>query len=215
MISRRDFLKSAGVAALAVATTGVLAGCSAKDTPVTPDPAPAPNPSTGSTYALGQAIPVADGVTVTITGKRYNFYNANDEFTGEGWDLDNFGFIALKVNVNNESDKAFEVKSTDFRLVQTDYKPRTQYPLNVRAYGVADGTIADDDTAGALEYLVGKFAGTDYPPMDYKDEEITYVLGTPGTELAAHLGFVTNVNEAEGTATLQYVVGDKVYKINF
>ena len=36
-ISRRQFLKSAGVAALAVAATGVLAGCSKDDIPDTPD----------------------------------------------------------------------------------------------------------------------------------------------------------------------------------
>ena len=205
MISRRDFLKSAGVAALAVAATGMLAGCS-NDTPVTPDPAPAPNPSTGSTYALGQAIPVADGVTVTITGnRRYNYYAE----AGQG----QFGFIALKVSVKNESDKAFDVKSTAFTLIQDDYKPRTQKPMNVRAYGVADGTIADERVAGTLEYLVSKFVGEDYPPMDMISEG--YDLGAPDTELAAHLGFLTNVNEAEGTATLQYVVGDKVYKINF
>ena len=36
-ISRRQFLKSAGAAALAVAATGVLAGCSKDDIPDTPD----------------------------------------------------------------------------------------------------------------------------------------------------------------------------------
>ena len=35
-ISRRQFLKGAGVAALAVAATGVLAGCSKEDTPDKP-----------------------------------------------------------------------------------------------------------------------------------------------------------------------------------
>ena len=203
MISRRDFMKGAGAVAL-VAATGMLAGCS-KDTPVTPDPAPTPNPSTGSTYALGQAIPVADGVTVTVTGDRYNYYTME----GEG---DNFGFIALKVSVKNESDKAFDVKSTAFHLVQKDYQTRTQYPMNVSAYGVKNGK-ADDRVAGTLEYLVSKFVGEDYPPMDMISQG--YDLGAPDTELAAYLGFLTNVNEAEGTATLQYVVGDKVYKINF
>ena len=207
MISRRDFLKGAGAAALAVATTGMLAGCSVNDTPVTPDPAPAPNPSTGSTYALGQAIPVADGVTVTITGnRRYNYYAE----AGQG----QFGFIALKVSVKNESDKAFDVKSTAFHLVQNDYQTRTQYPMNVSAYGVKNGK-ADDRVAGTLEYLVSKFVGEDYPPMDMIPAGEGYDLGKPDTELAAYLGFLTNVNEAEGTATLQYVVGDKVYKINF
>lgn len=36
-ISRRNFLKGAGVAALAVAAAGVLAGCSKDDVPVTPE----------------------------------------------------------------------------------------------------------------------------------------------------------------------------------
>ena len=36
-ISRRKFLKGAGVAALAVAAAGVLAGCSNNDIPVTPN----------------------------------------------------------------------------------------------------------------------------------------------------------------------------------
>lgn len=205
MISRRDFLKGAGAAALVVATTGMLAGCSVNDTPVTPDPAPAPNPSTGSTYALGQAIPVADGVTVTVTGDRYNYYT----MPGEG---DNFGFIALKVNVKNESGKAFAVKSTAFTLTQTDYKPRTQYPLNVSAYGVMGGT-PNARTAEGLEFMLVKFVGDKYPPMDAVSEG--YDLGAPDTELAAYLGFVTNANEAKDTATLQYVVGDKVYKIKF
>lgn len=213
MISRRDFLKGAGAAALVVATTGVLAGCSANDTPVTPDPAPDTHPSTGSTYTLGQAIPVADGVTVTITGKRrYNYYTLPN-----GKEGDNFGFIALKVSVKNEGNKAFNVKSTAFKLIQTDYKPRVQYPMNVSAYGVAGDTV-NARNAEALEFLLSKFVGRDDPAMDEtlgKNDAPEYVLGKPGTELAAYLGFLTNVNEAEDTATLQYVVGDKVYKIKF
>ena len=204
MISRRDFLKGAGAAALAVAATGMLAGCAGANVPpVTPDPAPAPNPSTGSTNALGQAIPVADGVTVTVTGKRYNYYTME----GEG---DNFGFIALKVSVKNEGSKAFAVKSDAFKLIQTDYKPRVQYPLNVSAY-----SNGNTRTAEGLEFMLSKFVGRDDPAMDEVPAGQGYDLGNPGTELAAYLGFLTNVNEAEGTATLQYVVGDKVYKINF
>ena len=45
-MSRRKFLKGAGVAALAVAAAGVLAGCSADDIPS--DPIPNPNPDSGS-----------------------------------------------------------------------------------------------------------------------------------------------------------------------
>lgn len=63
MISRRDFLKGAGVAALAVAATGVLAGCSdaATNTIPTPTPAPAPDPAPAV-----QTATLADGVVLTI-----------------------------------------------------------------------------------------------------------------------------------------------------
>lgn len=59
MISRRDFLKGAGVAALAVAATGVLAGCSDAATNTTPAPAPDPAPAV-------QTATLADGVVLTI-----------------------------------------------------------------------------------------------------------------------------------------------------
>ena len=39
-ISRRKFLKGAGVAALAIAAAGVLAGCSGNDVPSIPDVTP-------------------------------------------------------------------------------------------------------------------------------------------------------------------------------
>ena len=64
MISRRDFLKGAGVAALAVATTGMLAGCSV-NVPGNPG---APAPSEPETPAASKTLTLAEGVTLTFTG---------------------------------------------------------------------------------------------------------------------------------------------------
>ena len=220
MISRRDFLKSAGAAALTVAAAGVLAGCSAADVPnpnPTPAPAPAPDKNTESkTYKLGDTIEVADGVKVTVTGKRYTYYNPVEDdpavkFAGaEGVD---FGFIGLTVKVQNDSKKDFAIDSQDFILTQSNYAG-SQYPLNVKAYGVG-GTTEDDEVADGLEYLTGKFMGDANPPMDAIPAGAGYDVGAAGTELAAVLGFLTNANEANDTATLTYAVGSKVYKIKF
>ena len=56
MISRRDFLKGAGVAALAVATTGMLAGCSV-NVPGNPG---APAPSEPETPAASKTLTLAE-----------------------------------------------------------------------------------------------------------------------------------------------------------
>lgn len=216
MISRRDFMKTAGVATLAVAAASALTGCKSNDTP-TPNPDPAPddnNNKPANTYNLGDAITVADGVTVTVTGKRYNYYNPQGGVTNE-----DFGLVILKVAVHNANacdgkNKVFDIHSDDFRLVQEDYEAaKVQYPLNVKAYGVQG--IAKAETAQAIEILLTKFVGREDPAMD---EDKSYVQGTPDTNLASYLVFLTNVNEAADTATLQYTdpqLGGKVIKINF
>jgi len=192
-------------------------------TPVTPDPAPDQKPSTEpKTYKLGEAIAVADGVTVTITGKRYTYYGNLPDMVnpGEAYNGENFGFIGLTVNVKNEGDKHFDIDSMNFTLMQDDYKAaKVQYPMNAKAYGVRNNHIIHQTTADVLEYLTSHFVGDENPPMDMFHSENSleggYDVGAAGTELGAVLGFMTNPNEAEGTATLQYVVGSKVYKINF
>ena len=87
MISRRDFLKGAGVAALAVAATGVLAGCSTTNLPNN-DPAPAPDqPETPA----AKTVTLDDGVTLTILGTtRANVLpNGTKQYLAVKFKLDN------------------------------------------------------------------------------------------------------------------------------
>lgn len=89
MISRRNFLKGAGAAALAVAATGVLAGCSDANVPGN---TPAPAPSEPETPAAGNTVTLADGVTLTFTGTVRK-------------DAGVFQYLAIKFKLNNETDK--------------------------------------------------------------------------------------------------------------
>lgn len=209
MISRRDFMKTAGVATLAVAAASALTGCKSNDTP-NPNPNPAPTPDDGNKgYTLGQDITVTDGVTVNITGKRYTWYDEGQK-TG--------GAIILKVDVKNESDKAVAVKTTNFTLTQKDYVPQNQYPLN-----------ADADDIYDAYYLVGKFVehidlgmhpekidDFQFPVMDDPQLVGSYDLGTPGTDLAAYIVFLTTDKAVDGSATLTFThekMGGKVVQV--
>lgn len=89
MISRRNFLKGAGAAALAVAATGVLAGCSDANVPGN---TPAPAPSKPETPAAGNTVTLADGVTLTFTGTVRK-------------DAGVFQYLAIKFKLNNETAK--------------------------------------------------------------------------------------------------------------
>ena len=89
MISRRNFLKGAGAAALAVAATGVLAGCSDANVPGN---TPAPAPSEPETPAAGNTVTLADGVTLTVTGTARK-------------DAGVFQYLAIKFKLNNETDE--------------------------------------------------------------------------------------------------------------
>lgn len=95
MISRRNFLKGAGAAALAVAATGVLAGCSDANVPGN---TPAPAPSEPETPAAGNTVTLADGVTLTVTGTARK-------------DAGVFQYLAIKFKLNNETHK--DVKFTN------------------------------------------------------------------------------------------------------
>ena len=89
MISRRNFLKGAGAAALAVAATGVLAGCSDANVPGN---TPAPAPSEPETPAAGNTVTLADGVTLTVTGTARK-------------DAGVLQYLAIKFKLNNETAK--------------------------------------------------------------------------------------------------------------
>lgn len=110
MISRRDFLKSAGVAALAVATTGVLAGCSV---PTNPD---APAPSEPETPAVSNTVTLEEGVTLTITG------TVRDKVLPNG----TLQYLAVKFKVNNETKHNVTISENNFK---TNVNGKWEFPI--------------------------------------------------------------------------------------
>ena len=110
MISRRDFLKSAGVAALAVATTGVLAGCSV---PTNPD---APAPSKPETPAASNTVTLEDGVTLTFTGV------VREKVIPSG----TLQYLAIKFKLNNETNKNVTISEDNFK---TNLNGKWEFPI--------------------------------------------------------------------------------------
>lgn len=110
MISRRDFLKSAGVAALAVATTGMLAGCSV---PTNPD---APAPSEPETPAASNTLTLAEGVTLTFTG------TVREKVIPTG----TLQYLAVKFKLNNETKKNVTISEDNFK---TNLNGKWEFPI--------------------------------------------------------------------------------------
>ena len=194
MISRRDFLKGAGVAALAVAATGVLAGCST--TPVTPDPAPVPDPAPAV-----QTATLADGVVLTIestarenvlpnstTGKQYlgvKIKLANDSKQNVSLNWKNF-----KCNASGNWEFAMDSeKLGDTRKKWLEEKLDAPY---IGYYGQGETSVpgGPDDNMGADANVNG--------------------FGAAGTTLEAGLLFTTT-SETE-TCDLYVTYGAKVFK---
>lgn len=113
MISRRDFLKSAGVAALAVATTGMLAGCSV-NVPGNPG---APAPSEPETPAASKTLTLAEGVTLTFTG------TVREKVIPTG----TLQYLAVKFKLNNETKKNVTISESNFK---TNLNGKWEFPVD-------------------------------------------------------------------------------------
>ena len=112
MISRRDFLKGAGVAALAVATTGMLAGCSV-NVPGNPG---APAPSEPETPAASKTLTLAEGVTLTFTG------TVREKVIPNG----TLQYLAIKFKLNNETKKNVTISENNFK---TNLNGKWEFPI--------------------------------------------------------------------------------------
>lgn len=110
MISRRDFLKGAGVAALAVATTGMLAGCSV---PTNPDGAA---PSEPETPAASNTVTLAEGVTLTFTG------TVREKVIPTG----TLQYLAVKFKLNNETKNDVTISENNFK---TNLNGKWEFPI--------------------------------------------------------------------------------------
>ena len=113
MISRRDFLKGAGATALAVAATGMLAGCAGVDVP---DNKPAPAPD-DTTPVASKTVTLEDGVTLTILG------TVREKVMPNG----TLQYLAVKFKLNNESKKNVTLSENNFK---TNLNGKWEFPVS-------------------------------------------------------------------------------------
>lgn len=113
MISRRDFLKGAGAAALAVAATGMLAGCAGVNVPGNPN---APAPSEPETPAA-KTLTLAEGVTLTFTG------TVREKVIPTG----TLQYLAVKFKLNNETKKNVTISENNFK---TNLNGKWEFPVD-------------------------------------------------------------------------------------
>lgn len=205
MISRRDFLKGAGVATLAVAATGMLAGCSV------PNNTPAPAPSEPETPAASNTVTLADGVTLTILG-------TVREKAGV------FDYLAVKFKLNNESDKNVTITENNFKAnlrgqwvfpiaAEELTNAQKQFLLNkadapyIGYYGEVHKPEKKDDLDGDM-----MVDDTQVGDDDMMQPNGGFAFGTAGTELEAAVCFQAKTTETKMDLVVTY--GGKVFKFN-
>lgn len=121
-ISRRDFMKSAGVMTLAVAASGALAGCSTSDSDVTP------------TQVTASSITIGDYTVSLETVKQISVKTYKEK---DGAVNTERRFVILVGKIKANEDKEFgDVGTTEF---STSY-----YVKNAEDYGVNSITVDDD-----------------------------------------------------------------------
>lgn len=201
MISRRDFLKSAGVAALAVATTGMLAGCSV---PTNPD---APAPSEPETPAASNTVTLADGVTLTITG------TVREKVIPSG----SLQYLAVKFKLNNETEEDVTISEDNFK---TNLNGKWEFPI-------ASDELSDSQKkflfekadAPYIDYYSEPEQGTKpgKGPKDGVKDNMGVVangqgFGAAGTDLEAAVCFLTKSTDSKMDLMVTYDA--KVFKFN-
>lgn len=107
-ISRRQFLKGAGVATLAVAAAGVLAGCSKEDVPVIPEVTTRPvmvifmaDKGNGETVVVGETAKI----DVLKTEDSVKVADIDKKLLPEGYELEN---EKAEVEIRNDATKGGE-----------------------------------------------------------------------------------------------------------
>ena len=118
-ISRRQFLKSAGVATLAVAAAGVLAGCSEKDVPVIPG-VTAKDVTVKFVDRNGKEVGSTIVKNVKLTE---NKMNSNDVKAPEGYVIGIVGDMVIDWE-KQEPTVTFTVDKKETKKVQVQYYER-------------------------------------------------------------------------------------------
>lgn len=194
MISRRDFLKGAGVAALAVAATGVLAGCSdaATNTIPTPTPAPAPDPAPAV-----QTATLADGVVLTIESTARENVLPNST-TGTQ-------YLGVKIKLANDSKENVKLNWKNFKC---NASGKWEFAMNAEKLGSTRKKWLEEKLdAPYIGYYGDGFGGSDdNTGVDANSNS----FGAAGTTLEAGLLFTTTTETK--TCDLYVTYGSKVFK---
>lgn len=174
MISRRNFLKGAGAAALAVAATGMLAGCAGANVPGN---TPAPAPSEPETPVAGNTLTLAEGVTLTFTG------TVREKVIPTG----TLQYLAIKFKLNNETNKNVTISENNFK---TNLNGKWEFPI-----------AADKMSDSQKQFL---FEKADAPFIGYYDAMGGEPFGAAGTELEAAICYMTKSTESKMDLMVTY-----------
>ena len=192
MISRRDFLKGAGVAALAVAATGVLAGCSDAATNTIPTPAPAPDPAPAV-----QTATLADGVVLTIESTARENVLPNST-TGTQ-------YLGVKIKLANDSKENVKLNWKNFKC---NASGKWEFAMNAEKLGSTRKKWLEEKLdAPYIGYYGEDFEGSD---DDMGVDANINSFGAAGTTLEAGLLFTTTTETK--TCDLYVTYGSKVFK---
>lgn len=198
MISRRDFLKGAGVAALAVAATGVLAGCSDAATNTIPTPAPAPDPAPAV-----QTATLADGVVLTIESTARENVLPNST-TGTQ-------YLGVKIKLANDSKENVKLNWKNFKC---NASGKWEFAMDAEKLGSTRKKWLEEklDAPYIGYYGKGEKPGDGFGGSDDNmgvDANINS-FGAAGTTLEAGLLFTTTTETK--TCDLYVTYGSKVFK---
>lgn len=190
MISRRDFLKGAGVAALAVAATGVLAGCSdaATNTIPTPTPAPAPDPAPAV-----QTATLADGVVLTIESTARENVLPNST-TGTQ-------YLGVKIKLANDSKENVKLNWKNFKC---NASGKWEFAMNAEKLGSTRKKWLEEKLDAPY---IGYYGD---PDNNMGVDANINSFGAAGTTLEAGLLFTTTTETK--TCDLYVTYGSKVFK---
>lgn len=200
MISRRDFLKGAGVAALAVAATGVLAGCSdaAANTIPTPTPAPAPDPAPAV-----QTATLADGVVLTIESTARENVLPNST-TGTQ-------YLGVKIKLANDSKENVKLNWKNFKC---NASGKWEFAMNAEKLGSTRKKWLEEKLDAPYIGYYGKGVelggGAVDPDGNMGVDANINSFGAAGTTLEAGLLFTTTTETK--TCDLYVTYGSKVFK---
>lgn len=189
MISRRDFLKGAGVAALAVAATGVLAGCSDAATNTIPAPAPDPAPAV-------QTATLADGVVLTIESTARENVLPNST-TGTQ-------YLGVKIKLANDSKENVKLNWKNFKC---NASGKWEFAMNAEKLGSTRKKWLEEKLDAPY---IGYYGKGEEPDDNMGVDANINSFGAAGTTLEAGLLFTTTTETK--TCDLYVTYGSKVFK---